>query len=78
MNSKKMHDQLEMIDGAIAELEERRTELINRIDNFNSRKRGSSRVLQFSSRVTVKRAPRGSATDWPRGSEASSPDKDRP
>jgi hypothetical protein len=75
MNTKKMHHELEMIDGAIAELEERRTELINRIDNFNSRKRGSSRVLQFPSRVTVKRAPRGSATDWPRGSKVSLTDK---
>ena len=66
MNSKKMHHELEMIDGAIGELEERRTELINRIDNSNSTERGS-KVLQFPSRVTVKRSPRGSATDWPRG-----------
>jgi hypothetical protein len=78
MNSKKLHDQLEMIDGAIAELEERRTELINRINDFNSRKRGSSKVLQFSSRVTVKRSPRGSDDDWPKGLDAKSPDKDMP
>ena len=74
MNTKKMHHELETIDGAIAELEERRAELINRIHNSNSTERGS-RVLQFPSRVTVKRAPRGSATDWPRGSKVSLTDK---
>jgi hypothetical protein len=78
MSSKNMNHELEMIDGAIAELEDRRTELIHQIDNINSRKRGSSRVLQFPSRVTVRRSPRDSDDDWPKRLNAKSPDKDRP
>jgi hypothetical protein len=59
MDSRKMHHQLEMIDGALAELEERRTELVNRINNSNSLERGS-KVLQFPGRIAVQKSAKNS------------------
>jgi hypothetical protein len=74
MNNKKMHDQLEMLDEAIAELEGCRTELINRMSS-SSCDHGLAKILHFPGSVSVRRSPRGSTTRWPKGSEAKPPGK---
>jgi hypothetical protein len=77
MSSKNMHHELEMIDGAIAELEDRRTQLINQMSS-PLRSHGLAQILYFPDRILVRRSPRGSGDDWPKGLNATSPDKDRP
>jgi hypothetical protein len=71
LKKRTLYEELEIIDEALAELEERRTNLVNRIESSIS-KCGSSNVLSFPNRVTVRRLLRGS-TDWPQGSKAKSP-----
>ena len=77
MKKRTLYQELEIVDAALAELEERRTNIINRIDNATS-ERGSSKILQFPGRVIVKRSSRRSNADWPRGSERSHLTRDRP
>ena len=67
MNSKNLQNELEQIDAAIAELEDRRTCLINRMTCISG-KDVSIKVLHFPGRVSETRPPRGSAEDWPKGS----------
>jgi hypothetical protein len=64
-----LNDELNVLDETIAELEGRRTELINRIANRVSDRgslgRGSSNVLDFPNRIRVSKSPIESADDWP-------------
>jgi hypothetical protein len=64
-----LDDELNVLDETIAELEGRRTELINRITNRVSDRassgRGSSNVLDFPTRIRVSKSPIESADDWP-------------
>jgi hypothetical protein len=74
LSKQTLYEELATVDEAIAALEDRRTNIVNRIDSASSES-GSSKVLQFPGLVTVKRSPRRSTTDWPRVSKAKSPDK---
>ena len=76
MKKRTLYEELAIVDGALAELEERRTNIVNRIDAGNSRERGSSKVLSFPNRVAVISSPRGFDDDWPKGSKAKALDKE--
>jgi hypothetical protein len=65
-----LHEELATVDEALAALEERRTNIVNRIGACNSLGRDSSKILQFPYRVTVTRSSRGPAGDRRKGSKA--------
>jgi hypothetical protein len=69
------HEELATVDEALAELEERRTNIVNRIVAGNSLGRDSSKILQFPYRVTVTRSSGGPAGDRTKGSKAKPSDK---
>jgi hypothetical protein len=75
LSKRTLYEELAIVDEALATLEERRTNIVNRIDACNSPGRDSSRVLQFPYRVTVTRPPRSPAGGRPKGSKAKSPKK---
>jgi hypothetical protein len=72
---KSLTEELEIIDQTMAELDDRRTTIINRLADSSDRHNLPSNVLQFPGRVSVRRSPRGAAVDWPLGSKAVPTDK---
>ena len=62
MTIKNLAEELEIIDQTMAELDDRRTEIINRISDRHDL---PSNVLQFPGQVQVRRSYRGASDDWP-------------
>lgn len=75
MTQRTLHEELATVDEALAALEERRTNIVNRIGACNSLGRDSSKILQFPYRVTVTRSARGPAGGRTKGSKAKPSDK---
>jgi hypothetical protein len=67
MTMKSLTEELEIIDQTMAELDDRRAAIINRMADSSDRHNLPSNVLQFPGRVTVRRSPKGSSGDWPPG-----------
>jgi hypothetical protein len=65
-----LHEELATVDEALAALEERRTNIVNRIGACNSLGRDSSKILQFPYRVTVTRSATAPVADRSNGSKA--------
>lgn len=55
MTTKNLNEQLDRIDQAMANLDDRRSALIHRISNSASRNHNSSKVIEFPTRITVRR-----------------------
>lgn len=55
MSAYKLQDELDMIDEAIAKLEDRRTNIIAQMNRTSLHKQDPSKVLTFPGRVTVTR-----------------------
>ncbi len=70
MTQRTLHEELATVDEALAALEERRTNIVNRICACNSLGRDSSKILQFPYGVTVTRSSRGPEGDRRKGSKA--------
>jgi hypothetical protein len=74
MTIKSLAEELEIIDQTMAELDDRRTAIINQMANSSEPHDLPSNVLRFPARVTVKSPPRSSDGGWPPGSDATTPD----
>jgi hypothetical protein len=64
-----------MVDESLAELEQRRINIINRIDASASSGRDASKILQFPYQVTETSSSRGRVGGRPKGSKAKPPAK---
>jgi hypothetical protein len=65
-----LHEELTTVDEALTALEERRTNIVNRIVAGNSLGRDRSKILQFPYQITVTRSARGPAGDRSKGPKA--------
>jgi hypothetical protein len=66
MSNRKLHQELKKIDEALAVLEERRTNIINRLSSPASLSRIAAKILNFPNKITVTDTPPDSADLWPR------------
>jgi hypothetical protein len=69
-----LHEELKKIDQELSKLEERRTEIINRMSGLNRPTRGSSTVLYFPNGITISESPINCAEKWPIRPETKSTD----
>jgi hypothetical protein len=69
-----LHEELSKIDQELAQLEERRSQIINRMSGLDTPKGGPSNVIHFPTCITVRDSPTESADDWPRRSKPKSSD----
>jgi hypothetical protein len=73
MTIESLTEELDIIDQTMAELDDRRTVIINRMADSSDRHDLPSNVLQFPGRVQVRRSSRGASGDWLK-SNATAPD----
>jgi hypothetical protein len=63
MTTRSLTEELEIIDQTMAELDDRRAEIVRRIVDAPERNDLPSNVLRFPDRVSVKRSPREAGGD---------------
>ena len=74
MIDKSLTEELEIIDQTMAELDDRRSAIINRMADSSDHQDPPSNVIQFPTRVKVNSAPRSSTGDCRPELDATTPD----